>query len=118
MRVRRRLRGEASRGCPLLRFHAQPFEEQAKSARERFAASSSTASRATGAKLATVRKRKPLAGRASPSSPTGAAGRTEVRRRGHLVFYSDGWIEDFDEAAALAKKEGKDLLVDFTGSDW
>jgi len=30
----------------------------------------------------------------------------------------DGWIEDFDEAAALAKKEGKDLLVDFTGSDW
>ncbi|KAA0150871.1 hypothetical protein FNF29_04985 [Cafeteria roenbergensis] len=72
----------------------RPFEEQAKSARERFAASSSTASRATGAKLATVRKRKPLAGRASPSSPTGAAGRTEVRRRGHLVFYSDGWIED------------------------
>jgi hypothetical protein len=31
---------------------------------------------------------------------------------------SDGWIEDFDVAAALAKKEGKDLLVDFTGSDW
>jgi hypothetical protein len=30
----------------------------------------------------------------------------------------EGWIEDFDEAAALAKKEGKDLLVDFTGSDW
>ena len=28
------------------------------------------------------------------------------------------WIADFDEAAAVAKAEGKDLLVDFTGSDW
>ncbi|MHC4473328.1 MAG: thioredoxin family protein [Planctomycetota bacterium] len=28
------------------------------------------------------------------------------------------WYADFDEAAAAAKKEGKDLLVDFTGSDW
>ncbi|MCP3920301.1 MAG: thioredoxin family protein [bacterium] len=28
------------------------------------------------------------------------------------------WVEDFDVAAAQAKKEGKDLLVDFTGSDW
>lgn len=28
------------------------------------------------------------------------------------------WIADFDEAAALAKKENKNLLVDFTGSDW
>ena len=26
--------------------------------------------------------------------------------------------DNIDEAAALAKKEGKDLLVDFTGSDW
>ena len=34
------------------------------------------------------------------------------------AFAGEGWIEDFDEAAALAKKEGKDLLVDFTGSDW
>lgn len=30
----------------------------------------------------------------------------------------DNWIADFDEAAAQAKAEGKDLLVDFTGSDW
>lgn len=30
----------------------------------------------------------------------------------------EGWIADFDEAVALAKKEKKDLLVDFTGSDW
>ncbi len=30
----------------------------------------------------------------------------------------DGWYADFDEAAAVARAEGKDLLVDFTGSDW
>lgn len=28
------------------------------------------------------------------------------------------WVADFDEAAAKARAEGKDLLVDFTGSDW
>ncbi len=28
------------------------------------------------------------------------------------------WYADFDEAAAVARKAGKDLLVDFTGSDW
>ena len=28
------------------------------------------------------------------------------------------WVQDYDEALAIAKKEGKDLLVDFTGSDW
>jgi thioredoxin-related protein len=28
------------------------------------------------------------------------------------------WYADFDEAAAVAEKAGKDLLVDFTGSDW
>src|SRR5262245_30386000 len=31
---------------------------------------------------------------------------------------ADPWIADFDKAAELAKKEGKDLFVDFTGSDW
>ncbi|MEL6713293.1 MAG: thioredoxin family protein, partial [Planctomycetota bacterium] len=30
----------------------------------------------------------------------------------------DGWYADFDVAAEVAKKENKDLLVDFTGSDW
>lgn len=30
----------------------------------------------------------------------------------------EGWVEDFDAAVALAKKENKDLFVDFTGSDW
>ena len=28
------------------------------------------------------------------------------------------WTEDFAAAKAQAKKEGKDLLLDFTGSDW
>lgn len=28
------------------------------------------------------------------------------------------WFADFDKAQEVAKKEGKDLLVDFTGSDW
>ncbi len=28
------------------------------------------------------------------------------------------WIADFDKAAAAAEKSGKDLFVDFTGSDW
>jgi thioredoxin-related protein len=28
------------------------------------------------------------------------------------------WLDDFDAAKAKAEKDGKDLLVDFTGSDW
>jgi len=28
------------------------------------------------------------------------------------------WIEDFDQAKKLAAEQGKDLLIDFTGSDW
>jgi len=28
------------------------------------------------------------------------------------------WIADFDQAVKVAEREGKDLLVDFTGSDW
>jgi thioredoxin-related protein len=30
----------------------------------------------------------------------------------------EAWHADFDAATAVAKQEGKDLLVDFTGSDW
>lgn len=30
----------------------------------------------------------------------------------------DGWTDDFEAAKAQAEKEGKDLLLDFTGSDW
>jgi hypothetical protein len=31
---------------------------------------------------------------------------------------ADHWIADFDKAAQTAKDAKKDLLVDFTGSDW
>ena len=29
-----------------------------------------------------------------------------------------GWADNFEQAKAKAASEGKDLLVDFTGSDW
>ena len=31
---------------------------------------------------------------------------------------SNDWIDEYDQGVELARKEGKDLLVDFTGSDW
>ena len=34
------------------------------------------------------------------------------------VCAGSDWIENFEEAKAKASKEGKDLLIDFTGSDW
>ena len=34
------------------------------------------------------------------------------------VMAGDTWYDDFDAATEVAKKEGKDLFVDFTGSDW
>ena len=34
------------------------------------------------------------------------------------VHAADGWTEDFEAAKKLAAKEKKDLLMDFTGSDW
>lgn len=30
----------------------------------------------------------------------------------------DGWVVDFEAAKELAAKEGKDILMEFTGSDW
>jgi thioredoxin-related protein len=33
-------------------------------------------------------------------------------------FASDGWLTDFEKAKAQAAGEKKDLLLDFTGSDW
>jgi thioredoxin-related protein len=35
-----------------------------------------------------------------------------------LVDVKDQWIEDYEVAKAKAKAQGKDLLIDFTGSDW
>ncbi len=34
------------------------------------------------------------------------------------VHAAEGWTEDFEAAKKLAAKEKKDLLMDFTGSDW
>lgn len=34
------------------------------------------------------------------------------------VVAGEGWHTNFEEAKALAKKENKDLLLEFTGSDW
>ena len=30
----------------------------------------------------------------------------------------DGWLEDFEKAKIQAKAENKNILLDFTGSDW
>jgi len=37
---------------------------------------------------------------------------------GPLQAGGEGWTSDFEAAKAQAFKEGKDLLIDFTGSDW
>jgi len=37
---------------------------------------------------------------------------------GSLFAGSKIWHEDFDEAAAMAKKENKPMLLNFSGSDW
>ena len=34
------------------------------------------------------------------------------------VQAAEGWTEDFEAAKKLAAEEKKDLLMDFTGSDW
>jgi thioredoxin-related protein len=31
---------------------------------------------------------------------------------------ADGWVEDFEKAKTTAAKDNRDLLMDFTGSDW
>jgi thioredoxin-related protein len=37
---------------------------------------------------------------------------------GSLIAGGDGWTQDFAAAKELAAKDKKDLLMDFTGSDW
>lgn len=36
----------------------------------------------------------------------------------HLVMANDMWLTSLPDAEAKAKKEGKLVLMDFTGSDW
>ncbi len=42
----------------------------------------------------------------------------EPTLRGEKVSDETPWIADFDVAVKRAQEEGKDLLIDFTGSDW
>jgi protein disulfide-isomerase len=35
-----------------------------------------------------------------------------------LALAAGGWSDEFEAAKALAKKENKPILLDFTGSDW
>jgi thioredoxin-related protein len=35
-----------------------------------------------------------------------------------VVSAAEGWTEDYEKAKETAAKDGKDLLIDFTGSDW
>ena len=35
-----------------------------------------------------------------------------------LAAEDDGWLHEFDEASAAAQRDGKDLLIDFSGTDW
>ncbi len=59
------------------------------------------------AALAPVLSFATLALNSAPSTTTAAEAVSEGR-----------WFADYDEAVKVAKEEGKDLLVDFTGSDW
>ncbi len=35
-----------------------------------------------------------------------------------VLAAKDGWMDNFDKAKARAKAENKNILLDFTGSDW
>ncbi|RME02536.1 MAG: DUF255 domain-containing protein [Planctomycetota bacterium] len=35
-----------------------------------------------------------------------------------FLYAEEGWLTSIEKAQEIAKKEGKDILVDFTGSDW
>ena len=37
---------------------------------------------------------------------------------GSVLQASEGWLTDYEAAKKQAAKEGKDILMDFTGSDW
>ena len=50
----------------------------------------------------------------APVKPLEAAKTTEATPDAKGIV----WVEDFEAAKALAAKEKKDLLIDFTGSDW
>ena len=41
-----------------------------------------------------------------------------ISSAGSLLQAAEGWITDYEAAKKQAAKEGKDILMDFTGSDW
>jgi thioredoxin-related protein len=41
-----------------------------------------------------------------------------ITSAGSLLQAAEGWITDYEAAKKQASKEGKDILMDFTGSDW
>lgn len=53
-----------------------------------------------------------------PAAAQNEHGHSHGHEHGHGHDHSAHWAPDFDKAVAKAKKEKKDLLVDFTGSDW
>jgi thioredoxin-related protein len=56
-----------------------------------------------------------LAGRAVAADAPAKATATDSAAKAPAA---ELWTDNFADAKALAKKEGKDLLIDFTGSDW
>lgn len=54
----------------------------------------------------------------TPSVPAAEKVTAEMSKPANVVTKSDVWMTDYDAALAKAKKEGKDLLVAFSGSDW
>ena len=55
---------------------------------------------------------------ASPSAAATAIASTTTATPRHASTDETPWVSDYDAAVKIAKREGKDLLIDFTGSDW
>lgn len=53
-----------------------------------------------------------------PPDPKPAPGAEPAEATPPVAEAGDAWMTDFDVAKTVAAKEGKDVLVDFSGSDW
>ena len=60
----------------------------------------------------------PLVIAATAFTPALASSDTELSAIESKVSVQDLWVKDYDKAVALAREQKKNLLVDFTGSDW
>ncbi len=54
----------------------------------------------------------------APAAKPAAAPAADAKKEAKKEEGGERFLADFDEAVKVAKKEHKDLLVDFTGSDW